>query len=271
MIKRIIRNALRKVGYCINRIKETSNEQANELRQAEEIIERGKAIIQKVSPNFQVLNGPFKALKYPSIDITEATLVPKIIGSYEAQLHPVIHQIINTPYTDVLDIGCAEGYYAVGFASCMPDTIIHCFDINEKDLNFCRTMAKVNNLDNLTYNTECNPATLTSFNFKGHSLIFCDCEGYELELFSTEVIDKLRNVDVLVELHDVVNPVISSQILTRFQHTHNLHVVNNLNVDRSQLQRLELLSKEDKEFAVYEHRGGLYQNIFMEWAFLTSK
>jgi len=99
----------------------------------------------------------------------------------------------------------------------------------------------------------------------------CDCEGYELELFTTTVIEKCKKVDFLIELHDVVNPVISSQILSSFQSTHTFKIVNNKDVDYSMLTGLEKLSPGEREFALYEHRGGLFKNIFMEWVFLISK
>lgn len=263
MIKKILRKALLKSGYDITRVPPINQEQ--------EIFARGKSIIYKISPEFKVLNGPFKGLQYPSIDITESTLVPKIAGSYEAQLNTVIEKILYTSYSDIIDIGSAEGYYAVGFASRMPDTVIHCYDINERDLNFCKSMAKCNNVTNLTFNNFCSSETLINFNFRERGFILCDCEGYELELFSNEVIQAFKNVDLLIELHDNANPVISAELLSRFQYTHNFEVINNLNVIRPLLQGLETLSEEDKEFAIFEHRGGFYQNIFMEWAFLTSK
>jgi hypothetical protein len=270
MWKQIVVRTLDKAGYTL--VKQPGSRAKSDLLKLEaEIVERGKSIIRKVSPEFQVLNGPFKGISYPSLDITEAALVPKIVGTYEAQLHPFITQVTNTNYSDIIDVGSAEGYYAVGFAHHMRDSKIHCYDINEKDLDFCRKMAKKNGLTNLTYNNRCTPETLITFDFKGKGFILCDCEGYELELFTPEVINKLKNIDLLIEMHDVANPVISSAILSRFQYTHNFQVVNNLNVKRPSLTGLENLSEEDKAFSMLEHRGGLYQNIFMEWAFLTSK
>lgn len=234
-------------------------------------IDKGKNIINKISPDCKVLNGPFEGMRYPSINITELTLVPKITGSYEIQLMPVINQIIRTPYNNILDIGCAEGYYGVGFAMKMPDTLISCFDINQKDLDFCKSMAVLNNVSNLTYNNFCSPETLMNFKYGGRSLIFCDCEGYELELFSSTVVDALHSTDVLIELHDVINPVISATLLQRFERSHNVILLNNSNVNYSQMKGLDDISPAEKAFAVYEHRGGLFQNIFMEWAFFTSK
>jgi hypothetical protein len=238
-----------------------------------QVIKRGKNIVSKLSFNseYKVLNGVFKDLQYPSLDITESALVPKIVGSYEYQLQPWMSRIINTNYSDIIDVGSAEGYYAVGLAKRMPNTVIHCFDINEKDIEFSKQMARVNNVSNLTWNTFCDENTLLNFPYKGKTLILCDCEGYELKLFTEKVVDKCKDVDFLIELHDVYNPAISSRILCIFQFTHTLKIVNNRDVDYCMLNGLENLSPKERAFALCEHRGGLYQNIFMEWVFLTSK
>ncbi len=263
-MKKLLIKLLAKAGYTLNKIESSKSRQLP-------VINKGKAIIQKISPDFNILNGPFKGIKYPSIDITELTLAPKITGSYEMQLAPLINQLAVKRYNNILDIGCAEGYYAVGFARMFPGSTIHCYDINEADLKFCQKMAALNNLSNLTFNNFCSPEILMNFNYGQQSLIFCDCEGYELELFTDKVVKSLQKSDVLIELHDVINPAISGTIISRFSKTHDVKLFNNSNVDYSQLKGLDNISSEERAFAVYEHRGGLYQNIFMEWAFFTPK
>jgi hypothetical protein len=263
-MKKLLNGILRKFGYTLKKIKTSRDEELN-------VINKGKTIIKKISPDFTILNGPFQGIKYPSIDITELTLAPKITGSYEMHLTPLINDIMKTPYQNIIDIGCAEGYYAVGFAKKLPQSTVHCYDINKYDLEFCKKMADLNSVHNLTYNNFCSPETLVNFNYGKRSLIFCDCEGYELELFNEEVIKALKNTDILIEMHDVFNPVISGTLLERFKSTHDIKVINNSSVDYSRLQGMNHLSNSERAFAVYEHRGGLYQNIFMEWAFFTPK
>ena len=263
-MKKLLIKLFKRYGYTIKKIDENVDLQLP-------IINKGKGIIHKISPDFSVLNGPFKGMKYPSIDITELTLAPKISGSYEGHLSPVINQITNTAYNNIIDVGCAEGYYAVGFAMRIPQSTVHCYDVNEYDLEFCKKMADLNGVSNLTYNKFCSPETLINFKYGARSLIFCDCEGYELELFTPAVVSALKKTDVLVELHDVINPVISETLLERFRNTHNAKIINNSNVDYSKLEGLDNITPGERTFAVYEHRGGLYQNIFMEWAFFTPK
>lgn len=263
-MKKLIFKLFKKFGYTITKTVTPVDAQIP-------IINKGKAIINKISPDFTILNGPFKGMKYPSIDITELTLVPKITGSYEGHLVPLINEINKIPYNNIIDIGCAEGYYAVGFAMHLPNSKVHCFDVNEKDLQFCKEMASLNNVGNLTYNNFCSPTTLINFDYGDKSLIFCDCEGYEMELFTHEVVSALKHTDVLVEMHDIFNPLISTTLIERFSSSHNVQVINNSNMDYSKLEGLENITPAERAFAVYEHRGGLYQNIFMEWAFFTPK
>src|SRR6516164_6432959 len=60
-----------------------------------------------------VLSGPFAGLRYLDEPIW-GPIEPKWLGTYEQELLPVIQQIIQTPYSTIIDIGSAEGYYAVG-------------------------------------------------------------------------------------------------------------------------------------------------------------
>lgn len=77
-------------------------------------------------------------------------------------------------------------------------------------------------------------------------------------------------MDVLKELHDAYNPIISAEMITRFQNTHHIQIIINLDADTSRFIGLENLSEEESLFSFLEHRGGFNENIFMEWAFFTS-
>src|SRR5262245_45426434 len=66
-----------------------------------------------------VQHGPFKGLAYFD-ETVWGSITPKWLGSYEAELHPAIEEIISRPYETIIDVGCAEGYYAVGLAATIP-------------------------------------------------------------------------------------------------------------------------------------------------------
>jgi len=264
-MKKIIIKFFRLLGYELVKVKQVSESDKQSFK------EKCRYIINKISPEFKIIQGPFKGMQYPHIEITESALVPKITGSYESQLHGIVEEVIATNYSDIIDVGCAEGYYAVGFAKRMPQTTIHAFDINKKDLEFCKNMAALNNVSNLTYNDFCSPSTLIKFQHQGKLLVFCDAEGYEFELFTQEVISSMKNTDFLIELHDILNPQISTVLIERFSSTHQIQIVNNRQADVTQFfNQLSNLEEPEKHFAVLEHRGGYNQNCFMEWAYCVA-
>src|SRR5512140_2013789 len=63
----------------------------------------------------EVLSGPFKGMRYGDFSYNSA-LIPKLLGTYEADLHNWVGEALATGYDAVINVGCAEGYYAVGFA-----------------------------------------------------------------------------------------------------------------------------------------------------------
>ena len=61
-----------------------------------------------------VKNGPMAGLKYPSFSSFGSSIFPKLVGTYENELAPIINKLNATQYKLIIDIGCAEGYYAIG-------------------------------------------------------------------------------------------------------------------------------------------------------------
>lgn len=55
-------------------------------------------------------------MKYTAGAILGRNSVPKLLGSYECELHEIIESALRSNHHRVIDVGSAEGYYAVGFA-----------------------------------------------------------------------------------------------------------------------------------------------------------
>src|SRR5690348_1337426 len=94
---------------------------ANYLRVAQAVVNRYGQ---------RVNSGPFKGLEYIS-GAAGSAYTPKILGCYEQEIHAFIEEIINKSYSVIVDVGCAEGYYAVGFAYRSSDVKVYAFDENE--------------------------------------------------------------------------------------------------------------------------------------------
>jgi hypothetical protein len=47
-------------------------------------------VILDISPELVVMNGVFKGMKYPKLKSIGSSLAPKILGSYEREIQPVL-------------------------------------------------------------------------------------------------------------------------------------------------------------------------------------
>src|SRR4051812_42950342 len=66
-------------------------------------------------PDPVVLNGPFKDMRFVCLGTSSGEL-PMVLGSFEAELHDHLERFLARAPRVVVNIGCAEGYYAVGIA-----------------------------------------------------------------------------------------------------------------------------------------------------------
>lgn len=174
--------------------------------------------------NKVVLNGPFAGMKYPKIYSNSSAIYPKLIGSYESELGSTIHGIFKKSYRFIYDIGCAEGYYAIGLALKFEKSIIHAFDIDEKALENCRRMGELNNVNNVIYNTEFKFKELQNYDFN-NSLIICDCEGLEKEIFQFKNINHFKMASMIIEVHDFIHNGLSHIINSNFRKTHQINII----------------------------------------------
>jgi hypothetical protein len=212
-----------------------------------------------------VLAGPFAGMLYVA-EAAGSSLLPKLLGSYEAELHQTVGAIIDSDYGRIIDVGCAEGYYAVGFALKVPEARVFAFDIDPRARQLCEEMAAVNGVsERVVVRGECNCDELEQL-LDDRSLVICDCEGFELELLDPGRVPKLRGSDVLVELHDFIDRSISPTIISRFAETHDIALISSLERDPSTYPALETFSDWDRHVAVAEFREDQ-----MQWAFLRAK
>lgn len=181
-------------------------------------------IIKEVFDNeYVVRNGPFKGMLYIKNSVG-SQLLPKILGSYEEPIQHWIKKIINKNYDKILDIGCAEGYYAVGFARSCLETEIFAHDINPDAILLAQKLAKLNNISNIHFKNECNHEELEKQCDK-NVFVFCDIEGNEKDLLDLNKVPNLERVDLLVEAHDWLVPNITDLLVKRFYYSHKIHIV----------------------------------------------
>ena len=213
----------------------------------------------------EVAFGPFKGLRYTAE--WASCRFEKMIGAYEAELHRAVERVCQTPYANVIVVGSAEGYYAVGLARRMPGATGHAYDINSAVLEQCRRNAEINGVAaRVTLGATCDCATLENLPLAGRAFLLCDCEGYEIELLDPAKAPRLAQMDILVEIHDFINPAISRTLRERFSPTHEIEVISSRGLAYENYPVLRELNFNEIYAMVGEERPGL-----MHWFCLHAK
>lgn len=231
--------------------------------------EQYKAVYESLGKELKVRTGPFAGMKYPRAESAGSALIPKFLGSYEKELHGEIERLLAKGYDDVIDVGCAEGYYAIGMAMRLPATQVYAYDTSEVACGLCTEMAKVNGVsERVSVRATCTPETLIQFPKPGKTLIIADCESYEKVLFTPAVRDAVKGCDLLIETHDFLDVSISTNLAALFSSTHKITTV--LSVDDIQKAKyyqypeLEGLSVQSRFQLLAESRPTLMEWLIME-------
>lgn len=233
------------------------------------VIEHTDDVLHLISPFKTVLYGPFKGMIYPEFRSFGSSLVSKILGCYEKELHPLFERIDNNDYSSIVDVGSAEGYYAIGLARKFPNAKVFAFDTNFEALSFCRQMASLNGVDaRVKTGGFCTSETLLDLNLGKRALIISDCEGFEKELFTEQLVASLSVHDFLIEVHDYIDIEISTILRRVFSKTHSLVSIQSIDDIQKALtyQHAELTGYclADRKMLLAEHRPSI-----MEWFFFS--
>jgi hypothetical protein len=222
-----------------------------------------------ISPDLTVKHGPFKGMKYPERKAVGGSLVPKCLGSYEREFHPVLEKICSNEYSEIVNIGCAEGYYAIGLAMRIPTAKVFAYDTNNEAIDLCKQMARMNNVaERLITGSFCDANTLRSIPFTRKALIISDCKGYEKYLFTEEIVPFLLLHDLLIEVHDFIDIEISSMIRQCFQSTHLITAIQSID-DITKAHSYCYRELRGYDLAVRRMLLAEYRPSIMEWLYMT--
>ncbi|MGB2011091.1 MAG: hypothetical protein ACPHYF_06140 [Akkermansiaceae bacterium] len=259
---------INKIKKKINKKRRKKEAKACEKRRIQFV----ESTIARLFPFLKIANGPFRGMQYPEAISVGSRLFPKLLGSYESELSGVLEDIIGRGYTEIVDIGCAEGYYTVGLGMCIPSAEIYAYDVNGEALRLCHDMALHNGISEgrIHFGAKCSSDTIQHLPLAKKALFICDCEGYEKELFTPDLIPHLERHDLLIETHDCYDVTISTQLENLFQSTHE--ITNILSVDDIQKAKtytypqLDGFSLEERYILLSEGRPSI-----MEWLYIKSK
>ena len=172
----------------------------------------------------RVLQGPFAGMEYVA-EATEGALMPRLLGSYEAELHPYLAAFAKDGLDCVIDVGCAEGYYAVGLARMIPGAEVHAHDIDAAALEACADLATRNGVSQrVIVGGEFMPEDFEAFADR-RVLVMVDAEGAADDILQPDRSPALAGMRLIVETHEVYRPGVRERLVERFAPTHDIVTV----------------------------------------------
>jgi hypothetical protein len=172
----------------------------------------------------RVRTGPFEGMRYGPVSVGSA-YIPKLLGIYERELSPLIEQACAKRPCLIVDIGAAEGYYAVGLAMRNPSSRVVAFETEIAGREALHNTAALNGVT-IDIRGKCEAADVEgTLSASTSSLVVCDVEGYEQNLLDPETVPSLSNAAILVEMHDFIVPGLTDLLRSRFEPSHDIRQV----------------------------------------------
>ena len=161
-----------------------------------------------------VRGGPFDGMQFTT-DCRWPWFPTYLTGAYEAELHDALERFIASEPEIVMDVGCAEGYYATGLAVRLPRAQVYAYDIDEHARHTCAAVAAANGVSGrVTIREECTHADLRAL-CGPSTMLLMDCEGAELDLFNPAAVPELARTRTIIELHHFIDPAIAPTLIAR--------------------------------------------------------
>jgi hypothetical protein len=206
-----------------------------------------------MNDDWTVRYGPFAGMKYAPIT-SGSLLSPKVIGSYESSIHQWITDAINHNYQTIINVGSGEGYYAVGFSLKSQNSNVFAYDRDKDARENVATLANLNGTaDRVHIRALCTKDELKREITKG-TLIFCDIDGGEFDLFRPDVIPELLQADLIIETHDYGSPGVTEALVQRFLPSHRVDISYHCAKYASDFPVLEAIPNRERAFLVEEAR-----------------
>ncbi len=212
----------------------------------------------------EVRRGPFAGLRYPGALVADhGDLVAKLVGTYELELAPVVASWVGR-IALLVDVGAAEGFYAVGMAVASPGTRVVAYEADPAAREQLRLLAEHNGVaDRVELRGACTPGELAALPAGAGTALLSDCEGCEATLLDPAAAPPLTGWPLLVELHDRIVPGVTATIRRRFAPTHDVELIPTRPRAGEDPPELADLHPRDRLRLIGERRAGP-----MQWAWL---
>ena len=192
-------------------------------------------------------------MKYISESVGSCHM-PKILGIYENEIYPTLLNFLSNSDLFV-NIGAAEGYYAVGSAIKYPNLNIIAFEMDKTGRQYISNLKKRNNVDNVEIRKKFTDVDFFGIQKSAYNRItyLIDIEGEEINIFS-KYHNHFNNSYFIIELHDRVSNKIESYLKRFDSNTHNTYIIPIKDKSTSDLSiKIPILLKLFKNKLIYKH------------------
>lgn len=202
----------------------------------------------------RIRSGPFAGMEFVTQQ-TEGPLCPKLMGAYESELQPYLTAFAAQGVDCVIDVGCAEGYYAVGLARLLPNATVYAHDIDPKARETCAALAARNEVaERVVVGGEFAPHDFERFAGR-RALVIVDTEGAEVDILRPDLSPSLAGMRIIVETHDLYRRGALETMRERFTATHDIVRVDQQPKVLELPEWLQALPHLDQLLAVWEWRA----------------
>lgn len=196
---------------------------------------RRRAAVRRLRIGQETKTGLFAGLRFASGEATGGTLMPRLLGTHEFGVQRVLASWVARDYAVIHDVGCEDGVLLAGLAAWFPNARLSGYAGDADACDVART-----NLAACADRSSVVPRAFTWDDLRSHpgrSLMVCDIEGGEAELFSRS--GSVLPDDLIVELHESLDPGLAETLSRRLEGTH----------------QVRLISEEAPPLAVLTHAG----------------
>ena len=193
-----------------------------------------------------------------------------IFGLYEQEIQK---ELSDAPqkYNIFIDLGAADGFFAVGSVVSKKFQKCYCYEISEVGRKAIKLNAIRNSVEDKITINGCADEDFTdqipSLELE-RAVLLCDIEGGEFGLFSNKVFKKLRKSIVIIEVHETTDSVENGiyDLIESASNYFNYKILTTGSRDLSKFEELRSFSDNKRWLICSEGRPSL-----MRWLVLTPK
>lgn len=222
--------------------------------------------------NYTVAHGAFKGMKLnKKVWWSKNDYITQTLGIYEEHILQKITHFAKNGSTTLIDVGAADGYFAVGMAYSNIYQKVYAFEIEKEGRDRILENANANKCNNkIKIFGEADVSSISKIIDEGDKVtVMIDIEGAEYDFLSDDMLTILNGNHVVCELHPWMvdgGDNLQIKLLSKASKQFNVELINREIYKPNMFSEFDNLSDEERLIAVGEGRE---KN--MQWMVLYPK